>query len=194
MQPTKLFQAIRLWTVAEYHKMAEVGILQPDEPVELIAGQIIRKMSPQNSPHAAAITRSDRVLRNLLPQNITIRIQLPLQLNNYSEPEPDLAVVKRDFLDYDDRHPTAAEVYLIIEIADSTLKTDREVKALSYASSGISDYWILDLNNRQLRVFRQPREDGYQSEVILTENNSISPLAFPNLKLTVAEMLRPINR
>ncbi len=183
---------LRLITVEEYHRMAEVGILQPDEKVELIAGQIISKMSPQGSSHAAAITRTNRLFGKSLIANVLVRLQLPIILNNVSEPEPDIALVKADPLDYDDGHPTAEDVYLIVEIAHSTLKSDIKVKAKEYARSGIEDYWVLDLNRRQLYVYRKPTEEGYQQEMILQENDSVKLIKFPHCLIPVAEMLRPI--
>lgn len=182
---------LRLITVEEYHRMSEVGILQPDEKVELIAGQIIKQMSPQGSPHSAAITRSNRIFGKNLDDQVLVRSQLPVILNNLSEPEPDLALVKTEPLDYNDHHPTTEDVYLILEIADRTLKTDLQVKGIEYARSGIEDYWVLDINHRQLYVYRQPTEDGYQSQVILAENEQISPLKFPNCLIRVADLLRP---
>jgi Uma2 family endonuclease len=98
---------LRPWTVDEYYQMAKTGILQPDEKVELIAGQIIRNMTPQGSFHAAAITRTNRLLNQPVQPRFLVRSQLPIQLDNRSEPEPDLALVKSDPLDYDDRHPKA---------------------------------------------------------------------------------------
>ena len=183
---------LRLLTVEEYHRMAKVGILHPDEKVELIAGQIIRKMSPQGSRHAAAIRRTDRLFCQRLGKQVLVQKQLPVVLNNFSEPEPDIALVKANSLDYDDHHPTAEDVYLIMEIADSTLKSDREVKGKDYARSKIEDYWILDVNNRQLYVYRQPADEGYQSEVILGEDDSIVPIEFPDCVIQVADMLRPV--
>ncbi len=134
--------------------MAVVGILRLDEKVELIAGQILSKMSPQGSLHAAAIRRAYPLFSQCLKQ-VLVQKQLPVILNNFSEPEPDIAVVKAEPLDYDDCHPTAEDVYLIVEIADSTLNSDLEVKAKEYARSGIEDYWVLDVNHRQLYVYRQ---------------------------------------
>ena len=184
--------SLRLLTVDEYHRMVEVGILHPDEKVELIAGQIISKMSPQGSPHAAAITRIHRLFGKSLDDKVLVRLQLPVILNNFSEPEPDIALVKANLLDYDDHHPTAEDVYLIVEIADSTLKSDQEVKGKDYARSRIEDYWVLDVNNRQLYVYRQPTDEGYQSEVILGEDDSIFPIQFPDYVIHVADMLRPV--
>ncbi len=181
---------LRLWTVEEYHRLAEFGILTPDEKVELIAGQIIRKMSPQKTPHAVTVTRVRRLLDNLLQEALVIT-QLPITLNDLSEPEPDIAVVIPDELRYLPNHPTPADIHLLIEIADTTLKTDTGIKAQEYAKSGLKDYWVLDLKNRQLLVFRQPTEAGYQNKQTLPENSSISPLQFPQITLQIQQMLPP---
>ena len=182
---------IRLLTVKDYHRMAEAGIFHPNERVELIAGQIIR-MTAKGTAHEAAITRTDKLLENLLREQVLTRLQSPVKLDDYSEPEPDIAAVMPDPMYYEDHHPTPSEIYLIIEVADTSFKIDRQVKAPVYAQSGITDYWILDVNDRKLHVFREPTPDGYQSEVILSEDARVSPLAFPSCTITVREMLRPI--
>jgi Uma2 family endonuclease len=105
------------------------------------------------------------------------------------KPEPDVAVVKLDPLDYADHHPTPAEVYLIIEVADSSLKLDTEIKAQAYSQAGIKDYWVLDVINRVLIVFRNPTTEGYQTKEIMRENQTVSPLDFPDLEIVVGEML-----
>ena len=181
---------IRLLTVQEYHRMAEAGIFHPEERLELIAGQVIR-MSAKGTAHESAITRTERLLRQRLGEQVLLRLQSPIQLDDYSEPEPDIAVVMPNPLDYDDHHPCPEEVFLLIEVADSSLKYDREVKALAYAKSGIADYWILDVNQRKLHVYRLPSPDGYQSETILSEDVTISPLAFPNCAIAPRQLLRP---
>jgi Uma2 family endonuclease len=182
---------MRLWTVAEYHRMAEVGIIDPDERVELVAGRIIKKMSPQRTPHATALTLTRLLLENRLGEQALVRTQLPITLSQNSEPEPDVAVVMPDVLRYFPHHPTPVEIYLLIEVADSTLKTDCNLKAIDYARSGIQDYWVLDVNKRELRVFREPTSVGYQSQVILAETARVSPLQFPDLSLVVQQMLPP---
>lgn len=182
---------LRMLTVKEYHLMGEIGILHSEEKTELIAGQIIKKMTPQGSYHAAAIRRADRLFGQSLGENVLVQTQLPIILNDFSEPEPDIAVVKADPFDYNDDHPTAKDVYLIIEIADSTLKTDREIKRKLYAQSGIKDYWVLDVKNRQLYVYREANEEDYQTEMILTEEEAIAPLEFPEFQVKIAQMLRP---
>ena len=183
----------RLWRVDEYYRMAEVGILQSDERVELIAGQVITKMSPQGTPHATTITLTRLLLESRLGGQVLVRPQLPIRLNNYSEPEPDVAVVMPDALRYLDHHPMPSEIYLLIEVADTTLKGDCNLKANNYAKSGIADYWVIDVKNRQLHVFREPTQNGYQSEVILSADDSISPLQFSDLSIAISEMLPPVS-
>ncbi len=97
--------SLRLWTVEEYHRMAEVGILQPDESLELVAGQIICKMSPQGTPHATTIRIVGRLLEKRLGEQVLVQTQLPIQLNDFSEPEPDVALIIADELRYLDHHP-----------------------------------------------------------------------------------------
>ncbi len=181
---------LRLLSVYDYHRMVEASVLAPDERVELIAGQLY-KMAAKGTAHSAAVTRIERVLKARLGNRVLLRFQDPIQLDDYSEPEPDVAVVKVNPLDYEDHHPTKSEVYWLIEVADSTLKRDRELKAPVYAQSGIEDYWILDVNQRRLYVFRAPTAAGYASEVVLAEFDVISPLAFADCQITVGELLRP---
>jgi Uma2 family endonuclease len=121
MQTTETPFTVRLWTIQEYHHIVEAGIFHPEERVELIAGQIIR-MSAKGTAHTAAVRRTARVLRHLLENQAEVYTQDPIQLDDSSEPEPDIAVVRIDSLDYADHHPTPLEVYLIIEVADSSLR------------------------------------------------------------------------
>jgi len=120
-----------------------------------------------------------------------IRTQEPVRLNNYSEPEPDVAVVQVNPLDYADHHPTPEEIYLLIEVADTSISRNCETKARIYAQAGITDYWVLDITNRQLLIFREPSQNGYQSEFVLTEDASISPLQFPDLSVAIQQILPP---
>ncbi|MCC3424631.1 MAG: Uma2 family endonuclease [Microcoleus sp. PH2017_01_SCD_O_A] len=182
---------LRKWTVKEYQKLGEMGFFHPEERVELVSGNIIR-MSAKGTAHTSALGRTDRLLQNLFGNLAWVRMQDPIALDDNSEPEPDIAVVRIDPFDYATHHPTPSEVYLIIEVADSSLAYDREVKANIYARSGIVDYWVLNVNDRQLHVFREPADDGYQSEVILEETASISPLQFPAFNIAIGEMLPPI--
>jgi Uma2 family endonuclease len=171
--------------------MAEAGIFHPEERVELIAGQIIR-MSAKGTAHTAAVRRTAKIWRNLLENQAEVYTQDPIQLDDFSEPEPDIAVVRIDPLDYADHHRTPSEVYLIIEVADSSFKYDRETKAKAYAKSGIADYWVLDVIDRKLHVFREPTQEGYHSEVILCEDASVSPLQFPEEAIALQDILPPV--
>ncbi|MEG4441104.1 Uma2 family endonuclease [Microcoleus sp. AT9_B5] len=191
MLTTEAAFTIRKWTVKEYHKLGEIGIFNPEERLELIEGNII-KISAKGTLHAAATRRTATLLHNLVGNQAAVYTQDPIALDDNSEPEPDIAVVRIDPFDYATHHPTPSEVYLIIEVADSSLTFDREIKAKIYARSGIADYWVLNVGDRQLHVFREPAEDGYQSEVILGETASISPLEFPAFNIAIQAMLPPL--
>ncbi len=182
---------IRLITVKEFHQMFEAGILDNDERVELIAGQIIQ-MAAKGTPHTAIVACTWKLLEDLLSSDVLIRPQEPIHLNDHSEPEPDLALVRADPRFYVDHHPVPSEVYLIVEVADTTLKKDCGIKAIAYAQAGIADYWVLDINAKQLHVFRNPSQDGYQVHEVLSEDGSLSLLAFPTVNVTVREMLKPL--
>src|SRR5579883_1110083 len=181
--------AVRRLSVQDYHQMAESGILQPDERVELLEGQMIQ-MAAKGTAHSAAVTRIERLLRHRLGNQVLLRFQDPVRLNDYSEPEPDVAVVQPNTMLYEDHHPTPSEVFLLIEVSDTTLKFDREVKAPAYARAGIAEYWVLDVNGRKLHVYRMPGTDGYQSEAILSEALTIAPLAFPDCLIAVRQLVR----
>ncbi|MBH8574351.1 Uma2 family endonuclease [Nostocaceae cyanobacterium CENA369] len=191
MQNTDTTLQLRLWTVEEYHRMAEAGIFGAEERVELLEGKIIW-MIAKGTAHRSAVGRTDKLLQNRLGNRAWISVQDPITLNERSEPEPDIAVVKIDPLDYADHHPTPPEVYLVIEVADSSLKLDCKTKAKAYSNAGIKDYWVLDVVSRQLYVFREPNQDGYQSQVVLPEDATISPVDFPDLSIAVLEMLPPV--
>ena len=182
---------LRKWTVKEYRKLGEMGFFHPEERVELISGNIIR-MSAKGTAHTSATRRTATLLRDLLENLAAVYTQDPIALDDNSEPEPDITLVRIDPFDYATHHPTPSEVYLIIEVADSSLAYDREIKAKAYARSGIADYWVLNVNDRQLHVFREPAVDGYQSELILGEYGSISLLQFPTVNIAIQAMLPPI--
>lgn len=180
---------LRSLSVQDYHRMVEVGILAADERVELIEGQLYT-MAAKGTAHSAAVTRIDRVLSQRLARQVLLRFQDPVQLSDFSEPEPDVAIAQIDPLDYEDHHPTPAEIFWLIEVADSTLRRDRDLKAPIYGRSGIREYWILDVQERCLYVFREPGEEGYGAEQKLSEQDTIAPLAFPDCLIQVGEFLR----
>ncbi len=133
----------KIWTVEEYHRMIEAGILTEGDKIELLDGRIV-EMSAQTPPHVATTQRSDRYLQHLLRDLAEIRAQLPITLAT-SEPEPDIAVVRIDPGAYGDHHPNPSEILLLIEVSYSTLQIDRREKAPIYARANIAEYWILDV-------------------------------------------------
>jgi Uma2 family endonuclease len=182
----------KYWTVQEYHRMSDLGILDPNERTELVAGQIII-MTAKGTPHVMTLRLLANVLENALgDKSVFVSTQDPIRLDNFSEPEPDLAIVKGTILDYAEHHPAPDDIYLVIEVADSTLKQDCEVKDKLYARSSIGEYWVVDIKNRQVHIFRDPTATGYTSHLILTETHSVSPLAFPDLILSIASILPPV--
>lgn len=144
---------IKRWTRREYDRMAEAGLFGSDERVELLEGEIIT-VTPQQSPHSSCIGLIDGALRQVFGPSYWIRIQLPLIVDPDSEPEPDLAVVPGSPRDYVHDHPRTA--LLVVEVADSTIVKDRNYKTRIYAQAGIREYWIVNLADRCLEVYREP--------------------------------------
>ena len=178
------------FTVDDYHRMSELEILSPVERTELINGEIV-VMAAKGTAHASAVLLTQRLLTRMIGWQLFVRSEAPIQLNDRSEPEPDITVVRLDPLAYSTHHPTPKDVLLLIEVADSSFKHDLEVKAPTYAAAGIVDYWILDVIERELHVFRQPLGDRYQSHSVLAATLSITPVAFADLDIQISDMLPP---
>lgn len=179
---------LKHWNVLEYRRMTELGILNPDERTELISGQILF-MAAKGTPHVLALRLLAVALDSLLiNQPFFVSTQDPIQLDDFSQPEPDLAVVRGTALDYADRHPGPSDIELVVEVADSTLRHDCEIKDKLYAQAGIEDYWVVDVKNRQLHVFRNPTLAGYTSHLIITQAHSIAPVAFPDRLLSLTDI------
>lgn len=164
--------------------MAKLGILSENETVELINGQIFEKM-PKGPAHSALCKRLEKMLETQLGDRVLVRLQDQIVLNTHSEPEPDLAVVQPHPSFYGDRHPEPHEVYLLIEVADSSIDRDLGTKAKLYAEAGIQEYWVFNLAQRQLHVFRDPHPEGYQSQLIVGGQQSVNLLAFPDCSIAV---------
>ena len=177
----------RRFTVDEYCAMADAGILAEDERVELLDGEIF-VMPPIGPPHEDGTTRLSRDLILRLGDRAWVRVQNSVRLNDYGLPEPDIAVVRfRD--DYHRNRPTPADVLLVIEVADSSLRRDRELKLPHYAAAGIPEVWIANVPARQVEAFHDPVDGVYQSSRIVRADGQISPRAFPDVVLTVGEFL-----
>lgn len=184
----------RLFTRAEYERAAELGLFGPEERLELIGGEVIKKMTPQRSFHATGVTLAAEVLRRTFPKGYVVRVQLPLVLGDESEPEPDVALVRGEIRDHLAAHPSTA--LLVIEVADTSLAFDRSRKASLYASAGIPEYWILNLQDRVLEVHREPAPMAeqpfghhYRSVTRYAEGESIAPLAAPGAAIRVADLI-----
>ncbi len=182
--------SLKRWSVQAYHRMSAIGILDPDERTELLAGYITR-MAPKGTPQVTSLHLLANLLRTEVGEAALIRTQDPIQLDDFSEPEPDLAMVRGTILDYAEQHPRPEQIYLIVEVADSTLKQDCEVKDKLYAQAGIADYWVVDVPNRQLHIFREPTPTDYARHLILAEPSQATPLAFPDVVLALTAMLPP---
>lgn len=176
----------RRWTVDEFECMIQLRIFAPDEKLELLNGEITQKMT-QNPPHATGLMLMQTVLIRIFGQPFMVRVQLPLSLDENDRPEPDLAIVTGAPRDYLVSHPSTA--LLVAEISDSTLQTDRDIKAAIYARAEIAEYWILNLSERTLEVHREPRNGRYNHIRILDEAQTLAPLAAPETSIAIAELL-----
>jgi Uma2 family endonuclease len=177
-----------LWTRAKYEEAVKRGLFTTNDKIELIEGKIVQKM-PQNTPHATALTLTQQALQSAFSSGHTLRIQLPLSADDLSQPEPDLAVVVGPPRDYLAAHPTSDKTVLVVEISDSTLRFDQTGKAAMYARAGIGDYWIVNLPEQVLEVFRTPVGDAYTEMRRLTRGEIIAPLAASETRLAVADLL-----
>jgi len=178
------------WTRNQYYRMAELGFFKGKQ-VELINGEII-EISPMKPAHATAVRLFLDVLRNIFGNGFVVDSQLPLSLGKADEPEPDIAVVKGNSPDFSESHPKTAE--LIVEVADSSLNFDRAKKASLYAENKINEYWILNLKNRCLEVYRRPTKDKnlgfiYTEIYVAGEDETVSPLTKPKAKIKVLDIL-----
>ena len=183
----------RHWTRAEYDRLVDLGVFH-GEPLELLGGQLV-VAEPHGAYHASAISAAEYAVRAALPSGWLVRTQLPVSLDDESEPEPDLVVVPGRPEDYRESHPDRPA--LAIEVAESSLVFDRERKGSLYARAGIRDYWIVNLVDGVLEVYRAPEPDPsaaygwrYRSVTVLARPAVIAPLAFPTSQIAVADLLR----
>ncbi|MBV6625299.1 MAG: Uma2 family endonuclease [Rivularia sp. (in: Bacteria)] len=178
----------RKFTVEQFHKMAESGILNEDDRVELIRGEII-EMAAIGTKHAACVRRLDNVLPRKLGDRVIISVQNPVGLDDISEPQPDVVLLKprEDF--YASAHPQPKDVFLIIEVADSTIKYDREVKIPLYAEEGVVEVWLVDINDECVEVYREPVNGEYKKVEKFGRNDSLAIRAFEDVGISVDEIL-----
>jgi Uma2 family endonuclease len=177
----------RAFTVHEYYLMAKAGILTEDDRVELLDGEIIQ-MTPIGSRHAYCVDRLTQLLVEGLARRAVVRVQSPVRLSEHSEPQPDVALLRAD-RSYAAAHPGPQDVLLLIEVADTSVETDRQVKVPMYARAGIPETWVIDLTANQVEVSRQPTSEGYRTTERVGRHGSVAPHAFPDLVLSVDDLL-----
>jgi len=178
----------RIFNVDEYHRMSEAGILSEDDRVELMEGEII-KMSPIGSRHAACVKRFNTLLHRKAGQAVIVSIQDPIRLDDYSEPEPDVALLRPRTDFYSQAHPTPNDVILIIEVADTSLEYERTVKLPLYARAGIAEVWLAIVTRDTVEAFSRPLNGAYQEFREAKRGDVLSPAGFPDLLLSVDEIL-----
>jgi len=176
------------FSVAEFERMGEAGVFTKDARLELIEGEII-EMSPIGSRHAACVNFLSRFLNQTVGDIALISTQNPIRLNDFSEPEPDLALLRLHDDFYRDAHPTPADVLLIIEVADTTLAYDQQVKVPLYAKAGIAEVWIINLTDEQIEVYAELTDGTYQTTVNFRRGEEASARTIANLTVGVTDVL-----
>lgn len=180
---------IAKWTLAEYHRMVELGLLK-NKRVELIRGEIV-EMPPEGEPHAYFSSESGDYLADLLGKRAKVRQAKPITLPNQSEPEPDIAVVQRLGSEYFSHHPYPENIFWLIEYSDTSLSKDLNLKTQVYAEVNIAEYWVVDIKKRTLIVFREPQAGQYTSQASYTEGQ-LTSLAFPDVSIAVEAIISQI--
>ncbi len=176
------------FTVEEYERMGQVGILGEDDRVELIDGQIVQ-MTPIGVPHAGTVGALSIMFTRAIGDRAIVWAQNPIELGEFSEPQPDLMLLRPPLATYRRRHPLPKDVHLLVEVADTSGPLDRGVKLSLYAQAGVPEYWIVDLEKNVVEVHRSPSGDRYASVERLAPGNHVSPKAFPDVELEVSEIL-----
>ena len=178
----------RPFTVVEYHRMGEAGILSESDRVELIEGELVA-MSPVGSRHAGVINKLNRMLVLAVGDRGLVSVQNPIRLDDRSEPEPDVAVLRPRADDYVEATPGPEDVLLVIEVADSSLSYDRTVKAPLYAAHGLPEFWIVDLAGRAIEVHRRPAEGRYTDVSRVGASDKLELVLLPGVWVPVAAVL-----
>ncbi|PSN11112.1 hypothetical protein C7293_25540 [filamentous cyanobacterium CCT1] len=173
------------WSVNDYHRMIQAGILQARR-VELLRGEII-EMSPETPIHYTTAKQGAKYLETLLAGKAEVRFNGPITLAD-SEPEPDIAIVRLPESTYRDRHPHPKDIFWLVEVAQTSLKQDLNVKAAIYAAAAISEYWVVSLATMQVTIFKQPVAGQYTQQMTVQDGN-ITPLAFDNVAVSVKRLL-----
>jgi Uma2 family endonuclease len=180
--------ARRHFSVAEYYKMAAAGVFSEGDRVELIEGEIV-EMNPIGSRHAACVGRLTELLGRLVVGKVIVWVQNPVQVSDYSEPLPDVALLKRRDDFYAQANPQPPDVLLIVEVADSSVEYDRDIKMPLYARAGIPEVWLVNLPKETVEVYSQPLEGEYREICLVKRGESLSAKSIPNLTIDISAIL-----
>jgi Uma2 family endonuclease len=176
-----------LVTAQEYLRMGETGVFAPDARLELIEGEIF-EMAPIGPPHSGAVITLTRLLILRAGERSTLSVQLPVIVGELSVPQPDFALLKPRRDNYSKAHARQGDILLAIEVSDTTLRTDLRIKAPLYARAGIPEYWVVDVNERAVHVFREPGIDGYRKVIIAQGDDELASIELPQVRLRVSEI------
>jgi len=178
----------RLFTIEEYYQMGRSGIFTEDDRVELIEGEIVQ-MTPIGNPHAGCVRWLSRFFHRLLDDRFIIDAQNLLRLSGYSEPQPDIVLLKPCLDCYRSTHPVPDDVFLLIDVADSSLGYDKNVKIPLYAKHNIVECWLVNLQDKNIEVYRQPSENGYRQIQTFSPGQTLSTQAFPDILMKAGDIL-----
>ncbi len=184
-QQPQLALTRRRFTVEEFYRLAEVGVLHEDDRIELIDGELI-EMAAIGLAHAHAIVALDELANSMVVESARVSVQNPIHLGPRTQPQPDLALIHRRL--YAVTHPTPKDIFLVIEVADSSLNYDREVKVPLYAEAGISEMWIVNLNGRTIERYNSPRDGRYTQIAIAAPGDTLTSLSLPAFIVPVAQV------
>jgi Uma2 family endonuclease len=174
-------------TVEEYYRMAEVGLLAPDARVELIDGEII-DMPPIGSRHTAVVNRFNELLGRAVGDRAIVQVQGPVRLDDFSEPQPDVALLTRRADFYERQHAGPSDTLLVVEVSETTLRYDRQIKSALYARHGIPELWIFDTQRKELHVFRNPSGSGYSQVFMAERPASLQVVSLPGVAIDASAL------
>lgn len=178
----------RSFTVVEYRRMVEVGILSEKDRVELIDGEVF-EMSPIGEPHAACVDALNELVRDRLGASVIVRVQSPIQLDDFSEPQPDVSVLRRRADFYRHAHPRPADILLVIEVSDTTLEYDRQVKVPLYARAGIPETWVVNLREKRIEVYADLTGGNYRNLNSYARGEELQSHTLASLRLSVSKIV-----
>jgi Uma2 family endonuclease len=185
--PDLLLRHRHRYSVDDYYRMADAGILKADNRVELIDGDVI-EMPPIRPLHASMVTELQNLLIKAVGDTAIVRVQNPVRLGPTDEPEPDLAVVTHPAIKYRTRHPEPADILLLVEVADSSVGLDREVKLVRYACTGVPETWLVDVNARTITRFHDPGPNGYRQHEDISDRKAIPLPGIANVVVDLRQL------